>query len=150
MPPPPEPPECQLLVLAATPQWVRTPQPWLRSPQPMPLIAIVTYESPTILDYLLEIEAAQVLATPFRTSGLLSSLMLVLQSQQIRQRLENKNKRLRAEYLAEAYLMQHGQMTEQQAHKTLQQMAMQRQQTLLQVAETVIRASEQLNRDDKA
>ncbi len=93
--PPPEPPECQLLVLAATPQWVRTPQPWLRSPQPMPLIAIVTYESPTILDYLLEIEAAQVLATPFRTSGLLSSLMLVLQGQQIRQRLENKNKRLR-------------------------------------------------------
>lgn len=76
--------------------------------------------------------------------------MLVLQGQQIRQRLENKNKRLRTEYLAEAYLMQHGQMTEQQAHKTLQQMAMQRQQTLLQVAETVIRASEQLNRDDKA
>ncbi|WP_050117298.1 hypothetical protein [Yersinia pseudotuberculosis] len=31
-----------------------------------------------------------------------------------------------------------------------QQMAMQRQQTLLQVAETVIRASEQLNRADKA
>lgn len=82
--------DCQLLMLAATPQWVRAPQPWLRSPQPMPLIAIVTYESPTILDYLLEIEVAQVLATPFRTSGLLSSLMLVLQGQKIRQRLETK------------------------------------------------------------
>lgn len=58
------------------------------------LIALIDYENPTVLGALLETNASAVISKPFRSSGILSTLVLARSSHGYKCRLNNKVKRL--------------------------------------------------------
>lgn len=62
---------------------------WMGSDPVLPIIAIVNYENPTILDAALRMGALTVLTTPARASGILSSLAVAKHLYEERKDLRN-------------------------------------------------------------
>ncbi|MBN3735612.1 hypothetical protein [Burkholderia sp. Tr-20390] len=61
------------MILAVRPDLLHLSIPWLEDDARPPLIAVTTYESPTILELMLRIDAQSAVTTPVRSFGLLSA-----------------------------------------------------------------------------
>jgi AmiR/NasT family two-component response regulator len=113
------------------------------------LIALIDYENPTVLGALLETNASAVITKPFRSFGILSTLVLARSSNDYKKRLNNKVKRLedtlrsrREIEKAVNILVERKRVSSSEAYETIRRQATAQRIPVVQVATELIRATE--------
>ncbi|MDR5886426.1 ANTAR domain-containing response regulator [Vreelandella janggokensis] len=111
--------------------------------QAPPIIAIVGYENPSMLQLVLETRPAAVIERPLHPFGLLTQLMMARaayrQRREERIAMQQQEARRATIALAKALLMVRENLDEKAAHRRLQREAMSRRDTMEAVAERLIR-----------
>lgn len=148
--------EFDLAFLAVRPEVLSMSIPWLRDDACRPLIAVVTYENPTIVEAVLNLSARAVIASPVKSFGLLTSIVVALhgaESQKAHehytQRIEQRIATMRKVAKAKAVLMQTQNISEQEAYQVIRNQAMSKRVTTEEIADAVIKANEILTFDAK-
>lgn len=120
---------------------------WMGVESTVPVIAVVNYENPTILELALRMGAKNILVSPFRTSGVLSILMASLHTHEEFQMLRRQKLRLEEKLLsaslisdAKAVIMRTGSMNNLDAYQRLRKQAMTMRISVEEVAQSVIEA----------
>lgn len=126
---------------------------WCSTETEAVLIALIDYENPTVLNALLETNASAVITKPFRSSGILSTLVLARSSNDYKKRLNNKVKKLedtlrsrREIEKAVNLLVDRKGVTTNEAYETIRRQATSQRIPVVQVATELIRATEALDR----
>ncbi|AOR69811.1 ANTAR domain-containing protein [Burkholderia stabilis] len=153
-PPPATLPESvDLVILAVRPDLLHLSIPWLEDEARPPVIAVTTYESPTILELMLRIDAQSAVTTPVRSFGLLSAMALACHQSrrhdEYRRRIAQLEQRvMSARTLQEAktLLMQHNAISEEEAYQQIRSQAMERRISINQLAEQIVHAHALLKR----
>ncbi len=129
------------------PQWAHC-----RTAQAPIVIAIVTYENPTIIEAVLRIGAEGLIASLVRSFGLLSALVLARQlDQRVRflskqvKRLEQKLDGIRKTSEAKSILMQTRGLSEVDAYRVMREQAMAKRVTIEEIAGAIVNANEILS-----
>jgi AmiR/NasT family two-component response regulator len=150
------PKAADLVIFAVRPEVLSMDLPWLRREDRPAVIAVVTYENPTILEAVLALDAHGVIPSPVRSFGLLTSIVLArhqLESKRDGERhvakLERRLLGLRKMAKAKEILMQTHTISEQEAYKVIRNQAMSKRVTTDEIADAVIKASEILSLDTK-
>lgn len=122
---------------------------WCSTETEAVLIALIDYENPTVLSALLETNANAVITKPFRSFGILSSLVLARSSNDYKKRLNNKVKRLedtlrsrREIEKAIGILVARKSITAREAYEAIRKQATSQRIPVVQVATELIRANE--------
>ena len=151
------PDEADLIFLAVRPEVLSVDLPWLRRENPPPVIAVVTYENPVIVEAVLRLNAYGVIASPVKSFGLLTSIVVaVKQSENTKDRaryvarLEQRLSGQRKIAKAKAILMQSRNISEEDAYNLIRNRAMTKRVTTEEIADAVIKANEILGFDSKS
>jgi len=151
------PDEADLVFLAVRPEVLSIDLPWLRREDPPPVIAVVTYENPVIVEAVLRLNAYGVIASPVKSFGLLTSMVVaVKQSENTKDRaryvarLEQRLSGQRKIAKAKAILMQSRNISEEDAYNLIRNRAMTKRVTTEEIADAVIKANEILGFDSKS
>lgn len=126
---------------------------WCSTETEAVLIALIDYENPTVLMALLETNASAVITKPFRSFGILSSLVLARSSNDYKKRLHNKVKRLedtlrsrREIEKAINILAERKKISANEAYETIRKQATSQRIPVVQVATELVRATEALDK----
>lgn len=126
---------------------------WSASEVNATLIALSEYETPTTLKLLLKTNAHGVLTRPFRSAGILSTLVLARSSKLFQDRLENKINKLegtiksrRVIEKAIKVLMDHQQLNEREAYEHMRARGTQLRVSVAEVAAMLLEASEAMEK----
>lgn len=126
---------------------------WCQTETEAVLIALIDYENPTVLSALLATNASAVITKPFRSFGILSTLVLARSSNDYRKRLNNKVKRLedtmrsrREIEKAVNILVERKRISASEAYETIRRQATAQRIPVVQVATELIRATEALDK----
>ncbi len=110
-----------------------------------PLIAIVEYEDPSTLQLVLEVRAEAVIQRPIKPFGLLTNLMIARANWQLRAEaaanfinLEKKQLVLSKIETARVLIKQQCKMSDEEAHRRMQKLAMNTRCSLEVIAEKII------------
>lgn len=149
--------EADLVFFAMRPEVLGMDLPWLKRPGSPAIVAVVTYENPTTIEAVLRLNACGVLASPVKSFGLLTAIVLARhlvegRSEQDRYvvRLEQRLAAQRKLNRAKAILMQARGISEEEAYKGIRDQAMVKRVTTEEIADAVINANEILgNRNHK-
>ncbi|MBD9422779.1 ANTAR domain-containing protein [Achromobacter sp. ACM04] len=152
-PPAPTLPEgLDAVFLAVRPDVIDLGFEWAKSEDAPMVIAIVTYENPTIVEAVLRIGAKAVLPSPVRSFGLLSSLVVARQvyddiKSHARRTRKLEGKLLGVRRIAEAksILMRTRNVTEDQAYDLIREQAMNKRVTTEEIAGAIVNANEILS-----
>lgn len=141
-----------LVFLALRPDMLQHDFSWSRSEGAPPVVAVVGYENPTIIDAVLKIGAKAVVASPIRSFGLLSALVLAreLNDELCRQRkritrLEVKLLGVRAVSEAQDILCLQRAISKEEAYRVIREQAMNKRTTAEAIASSIINANEILS-----
>lgn len=122
---------------------------WCQTETEAVLIALIDYENPTVLGALLETNASAVISKPFRSFGILSTLVLARSSNDYKKRLNNKVKRLedtlrsRREIEKAVHLLAERKgVSASEAYEAIRRQATAQRIPVVQVATELIRATE--------
>lgn len=149
-PPPPELPESiDIVFMALSPDMVDADFAWCQADDGPPVIAVVAYENPTVIEAVLRVGAIATVASPVRSFGLLSVLVLArnlhgtLKKQKKRiAQLESKLQGVRQIADAQDILsIQHG-ISKEEAYHIIREQAMQKRVTAEEIARSIIQANE--------
>ena len=150
------PDKTDLIFCAAMVQQASIKMEWMGVECMTPVIAVVNYENPTILELALRMGAKNILVSPFRSSGVLSALTASLHSHEELQVLRRQKLRLEEKLLfaglisdAKAVLMRTGSMSNSDAYQRLRNQAMTLRIPIEEVARSVIDADTLLTRTIK-
>lgn len=149
-PPLPElPTGIDVIFLAVRPESMDTEFEWLKGEDVPTVIAVVTYENPTIVETVLQIGAQAVLPSPIRSFGLLSTLVIArcvhrdLKSQARRlRRLETKILGVRQIAEAKSILVRTREITDDAAYELIRNQAMNKRTTAEEIAAAIVNANE--------
>jgi len=126
---------------------------WTASGVNAALVALSDYESPTTLKLLLDTHAHGVITKPFRSTGILSTLVLARSSQCFQERLQGKIDKLEMTMKARRQiekairtLVDHQRMTEAQAYEHMRSRATSLRVTVAEVATMLIEAQEAMEK----
>jgi AmiR/NasT family two-component response regulator len=126
---------------------------WMGLECMVPVIAVVNYENPTILELALQMGAKNILMSPFRSSGVLSILTTALHVHEQHLMLREKNQRIEKRLMfsglisdAKAVLMRVGPMSNTDAYERLRAQAMAKRISIEDVARSVIDADTLLSK----
>ncbi|HCE08225.1 MAG TPA: ANTAR domain-containing protein [Oxalobacteraceae bacterium] len=152
-PPLPEPPAgSDLVFIALNPNMINHDFAWCDGEDAPPVIAVVTYENPTIIEAVLRIGAKGVVASPVRSFGLLSALVLAreLTSCMKRQRkrivqLEVKLGGIRMINEAQEILCRQRGISKEDAYRVIREQAMSKRVTTEEISSSIINANEILS-----
>jgi AmiR/NasT family two-component response regulator len=152
-PPLPALPEgTEAVFLAVRPDSIDIGFDWLKSESGPTVIAVTTYENPTIVEAVLHIGAKAVLPSPVRSVGLLSSLVVArqihddLKAQAKRlQKLESKLLGARRIEEAKGILMRTRHISEAAAYDLIREQAMSKRVTTEDIAAAIVNANEVLS-----
>ena len=143
------PEEVDLIFLAVRPEAIGQDFPWLNTAETPPLIAVVNYENPTVVEAVIKVDAHGVLASPVKSFGLLTSMVIARQlaakeKEQAKHidRLEQRLAGIRRLTKAKAILMQTRAITEEQAYEIIREQAMSKRVTTEEIATAIINANE--------
>ena len=121
---------------------------WIRQEQPPAVIAIISYENPTIFDAMIKLGATGVLTAPLRSTGILSTLVLTVGlSEEIRKtqkrvvRLEQKLQGINQINDAKAILMRTRNVGDAEAYRIIREQAMSRRVPTEEIARAIIHAN---------
>ncbi len=116
------------------------------------IIAVVTYENPTVVDAVLAVGVESVIASPVKPFGLLSTLVVARQVNSRLRVLSKRILRLEAKLAgvqqvaeAKAILMKARLITEDDAYQVIRDQAMVRRATVEQIANAIINANDILS-----
>ncbi|MEO0315475.1 MAG: hypothetical protein RI928_1931 [Pseudomonadota bacterium] len=151
-PPLPRPPDgSDLVFLAARPDILDLDFSWAAEALSPPVIALIEYENPTVVEFVLRIGAQGILAKPLRTAGVLSSMVLARAAKSHTEDLQKKVSRLEQRlgslnliHEAKAVLIRTRQLDETQAYKLIRDQAMSRRVTIEQIAKSIVDANKML------
>lgn len=152
-PPRPQLPEgVDVVFLAVRPDSIALDYSWACAEGAPPVIAVVTYENPTIVDAVLRVGAKGVVSSPVRSFGLLSSLVLArkigqeIQAQARRiAKLETKLAGQKRIAEAKTILMQTRGIHEDGAYNLIRDQAMAKRVNMEEIATAIINANEILS-----
>jgi AmiR/NasT family two-component response regulator len=143
------PDEADLVFLAMRPEFLSMDLPWVRRNDAPPIIAVVNYENPTTIEAVLRLNAVAVVASPVKSFGLLTSIVLarhLAEGKRTREqyitRLEERLAGLRKIAKAKAILMNTRSLSEEDAYKVIRDQAMSKRVTTEEIADAVIKANE--------
>ena len=138
-----------IIFLAVRPESMDAEFEWLKGPDIPTVIAVVTYENPTIVEAVLHIGAQAVLPSPIRSFGLLSVLVV---ARGVHQDMKSQARRLRkleakvlgARQIAEAksILVRTRQITDDAAYDLIRDQAMSKRVTTEEIAAAIVSANE--------
>lgn len=138
-----------VVFLAVRPESMDAEFEWLRGEDVPTVIAVVTYENPTIVEAVLHIGVQAVLPSPIRSFGLLSTLVVArcvhqdMKSQTRRMRkLEAKVLGVRQIAEAKSILVRTRQITEDAAYDLIRDQAMSKRVTTEEIAAAIVSANE--------
>jgi AmiR/NasT family two-component response regulator len=150
---PSEPPKDADVVFFRVSQELEGSSAWIAGASDAALVALSDYESPTTLKLLLDTHAHGVLTKPFRSAGILSTLVLARSSQGFQQRQQNKIDKLeqtmksrRQIEKAIRVLVEQQHMTEVQAYEHMRSKATSLRVTVAEVALLLIDAHEAMEK----
>jgi len=143
------PPDSDLVFLAVRPEIVSSELAWIGDGDIPPLIAVVNYENPTIVDAVLKTHPDGVVASPVKSFGLLTTVVVARQNSAIRQeqrkqiaRLEQRLSGIRKLTKAKAILVETRGISEDQAYAIIRDQAMSKRTTTEEIANAIINANE--------
>lgn len=120
---------------------------WMAGEPTVPIVAVINYENPTIIDAALQVGARAVITCPVRSSGILSSLALAKQlteeSRSLRKRVERlEQKLLSANQIgqAKAILMRTRSVSDADAYRIIREQAMSKRVASEEIARAIIHA----------
>lgn len=156
-PPVPVLPEgIDIALVAVRPDSLKFSFEWAQGEDSPAVIAVVTYENPTILEAVLKLGAKAVLPSPVRSFGLMSALVVAREAHKeycvLARRLRKvEAKLLGARRIADAknILIKTHNVTETQAYDLIREQAMKKRTTTEEIALAIIIASETLSIDFK-
>ena len=124
---------------------------WMGEP-PVPVIAVVHYENPTVLDAVLRLGARAVLVSPVRTAGILSALVMAKQAQaewrELRRRVTRLEQKLAGVHQiseAKAILVRTRQVSDEEAYRIIREQAMSKRTATEEIARAIIHADSVLS-----
>ena len=141
-----------VVFLAVRPESMDAEFEWLKGEDVPTVIAVVTYENPTIVEAVLHIGVQAILPSPIRSFGLLSALVV---ARCVHQDMKSQTRRLRkleakvlgVRQIAEAksILVRTRQITEEAAYDLIRDQAMSKRVTTEEIAAAIITANEILS-----
>lgn len=136
-----------LLICAVRPDFAATQCSWMSEDPALPIIAMISYENPTILDAVLRIGARSVLVSPLRSAGVLAALAMakhaheqVRDARQRTQRLEQKLRSVNQIAQAKAVLVRTRGTSDEEAYRIIREQAMSKRTTIEEIARAIIHA----------
>lgn len=143
------PDEVDIVFFAMRPEVMSIDLPWLKRDDLPPIIAVVNYENPTIIEAVLRLKATAVVASPVKSFGLLTSVVLARHladertgQQKYIGKLEQRLNGLRKIAKAKQILMSTRGLSEEDAYKVIRDQAMVKRVTTEEIADAVINANE--------
>jgi AmiR/NasT family two-component response regulator len=140
-----------LVVMAMRPETLSMTFPWLGTSTSPPVIPVVTYENPIIIEAVLQLNAYTTIPSPVRSSGLLTALVVALAQFKVSRgreryidRLEQKQARLRIIQQAKQIVMETRGVSEEEAYQILRSQAMLKREQIETVASEIVKARETL------
>lgn len=150
---PSEPPKDADVIFFGVSQQLEGSGTWTASATNAALVALSDYESPTTLKLLLDTHAHGVITKPFRSSGILSTLVLARSSQGFQERMQAKIEKLettmksrRVVERAIRVLVEQQKMTEAQAYEHMRSRATSLRVTVAEVATMLLEAQEAMEK----
>lgn len=146
------PGDLDVIFLAVRPDSIDFGYEWAQGEDCPTVIAVVTYENPTIVEAVLRIGAKAVLPSPVRSFGLLSTLVIARQTDIECKTMAKRVRKLEAKMigirrLAEAkeILMRTRSISETQAYDLIREQAMSKRVTTEEIAASIVNANEILS-----
>ena len=146
------PDDLDVIFLAVRPDSIDFGYEWAQGEDCPTVIAVVTYENPTIVEAVLRIGARAVLPSPVRSFGLLSTLVIARQADIDGKAMAKRVRKLEAKMigirrLAEAkeILMRTRNISETQAYDLIRDQAMSKRVTTEEIAASIVNANEILS-----
>ncbi len=143
------PDNLDVVFLAVRPDSIDFGYEWAKGEDCPTIIAVVTYENPTIIQAVLRIGAAGVLPSPVRSFGLLSTLVLARESTVTAKTAVKRIRKLEAKILgirrindAKEILMRTRNISESQAYDLIREQAMNKRVSTEEIASAIINANE--------
>jgi len=145
------PAEVDLVIVAVRPETIGLPLPWATAAEGPPIIAVVNYENPVIVEAVLRMRTAGLLTSPVRSFGLLTVLVLARKIATEREAAEKKLKRLEAKLAGidtirrakEIIAAAHG-IAEREAYQVIRKQATIKRITVEEIAAAIINANDVL------
>lgn len=141
-----------IVFIAVNPEMIHHNFEWCRSADAPPVVAVVAYENPTIIEAVLRIGAMGVIASPIRSLGILSALVLVRETtNQVKKlrrrvtRLEEKLDGVRMISSAQDILCQQRGTSKEEAYRMIREQAMCKRTTAEEIAAAIIQAHDVLS-----
>ena len=141
-----------VIFLAVRPDNIDMGFEWLKGDDAPAVIAVVTYENPTIVEIVLHIGAQAVLPSPIRSFGLLSALVVARCVHGDLKSLRRRSQKLEAKFLgvrhiaeAKSILVRTRQITDGAAYDLIRDQAMSKRVTTEEIAAAIINANEILS-----
>jgi len=120
---------------------------WMGDEPSVPLIAIISYENPTVVDAALRMGALALLISPVRSAGILSSLAMAKSThaelREVRRRVMRlEQKLLSANQISEAkaILVRTRNVTDDEAYRIIREQAMSKRTATEEIARAIIHA----------
>ncbi len=143
------PDDVDVVFMALSPDMVDADFAWCQVEDGPPVIAVITYENPTIIEAVLRVGAIATVASPVRSFGLLSVLVLArdvhstLRKQKKRiVQLEAKLQGVRQIAEAQDILVAQRGITKEEAYHVIREQAMQKRVMTEEIARAIINAND--------
>jgi AmiR/NasT family two-component response regulator len=141
-----------IVFLAVRPETVTSALPWLDAVSVPPVIPVVSYENPIIIEAVMQLNAYCMVPSPVRSFGLLTAIAVSLNQHKSRQAMERYAQRVGEKLLdqrkiqrAKAILMETRNLPENEAYELLRSRAMVQRQSLEATADLIIKAHDALH-----
>ncbi len=141
-----------VIFLAVRPDSIDMGFEWFKGDEAPALIAVVTYENPTIVEIVLHIGAQAVLPSPIRSFGLLSALVVARRVHGDVKSLKRRLQKIEAKLLgvrqieeAKSILVRTRQITDGAAYDLIRDQAMSKRVTTEEISAAIINANEILS-----
>lgn len=137
-----------VVFMAVLPDIISLRFEWVQQEDAPVIIAVVTYENPTIVEAVLDIGAKAVLPSPVRSFGLLSALVVARETHKETHALARRLLKTEAKLLgvrrlteAKAILMKMHDVSERQAYDLIREQAMGKRTTIEEIATAIVNAN---------
>ncbi len=146
------PEDVDIAFLAVRPDTINLHLEWTMREDAPTVIAVVTYENPTIVEAVLGLSAKAVLPSPVRSFGLLSALVVAREAHRENLSLRRRLRKVEAKLLgvrhiadAKTILMTAHNVSASEAYDLMRGQAMNKRKTIEEVAAAIVHASEVLS-----
>lgn len=151
------PDDTGLVFFAVRPDGLAMEPAWLRRDPVPPVIAVVNYENPIIIEAVLRLNAQGIVASPVKSFGLLSAAVVALsqaerscERERYVAKLEQRLAGLRKIAKAKSILMQSRSIGEEEAYRLIREQSMTKRVTTEEIADAIINANEILAFEGKS